>query len=176
MTQQLVQAVPEPVDNLKKMLADIELDRLRIKKTPPADVAAVVREIVETVLVYQKDVIAEFVAQRDWMSGVAGDVDGRLEELETQADGGGTQFLPEDAEKFKALAQGVDFVILHIANIPGVKMEGAIAEQFAKLKALAVECLTIIEESTLEEDDEEEDDDAEPGAEVTEGGHGSGPD
>jgi len=174
MTQQLtVQAPPpEPVDNLKRMLADIELDRQRIKKTPPQDVAGVVREIIDTVLVFQKDLIGELIQHRDWTSGVVGDVDGRLEELETQAEGGGTQFLLEDAEKFKALAQGVDFIISTMSKIPGVSMEGEVGVQLGKLKTLAGECLTIIDESTLEEDDDE---DEEPGAEVSEGGHGSGP-
>jgi hypothetical protein len=176
MTQQLTAQAPppEPVDNLRKMLTDLDRDRKRIGATPPQDIPGVVREILGTVLAYQKDVIEELRAHRDWTASVVGDIDGRIEELETQAAGGETQFLPEDAEKFKALAMGVDFLVHTIGSIPGAKMEGETATQLAKLKALAAECLTIIEESTLE-DDEDEDEDEEPGAEVTEGGHGSGP-
>lgn len=165
MTQQLTTAQappPEPVDNLRKMLVDLERDKKRMGATPPADIQSVVREIVDTVLAYQKDAIEELRAHRDWTSSVVGDIDARIEELETQAAGGETQFLPEDAEKFKALAQGVDFVILTISGIPGVKMEGEMGAQLAKLKALAAECLTIVEESTLEDDDEDEDEDTEP--------------
>jgi hypothetical protein len=179
MTQQFaVQAPPpEPVDNLRKMLVDLERDRKRIGTTPPQDISGVVREILGTVLAYQKEAIEELRAHRDWTSGVVGDIDARIEDLESQASGGGTQFLPEDAEKFKALAMGVDFLILTIANIPGAKMEGEIAVQLGKLKTLATECLSIIEESTIEEDDgdDDEEDDGEPGAEDTEGGHGPGP-
>lgn len=175
MTQQLTAQAPppEPIDNLRRMLTDLERDKKRIGATPPQDIPGVVREILGTVLAYQKDVIEELRAHRDWTASVVGDIDGRIEDLENQAAGGGTQFLPEDAEKFKVLVQGVEFLTTTIAGLPGVDMKSEMGVQLLKLKAVAAECLTIIEESTLEDEDEDEDD--ELGAEVTEGGHGPGP-
>lgn len=154
MTQPAQAMAPPQEDNLKRLLLDMEVDRRRLKKAPPADLDAVIREICDTLLVYQKDIVAELIAHRDWTNEVVEDIDDRIGE---EASGGGTQLLPEDAEKFKALAMGVDHLITTLATAEGVNQAGM--QALASLQTLAKECLAIIEETTIIETDEDDDED-----------------
>lgn len=165
MTQQLVETARPAEDSLKTMLGQLEADRARLRKAPPESVPALTREIVDTVLEYQKDVLLELIGQRDWANGAVSDLDERVGDLENGEGGSGTQLLPEDAEKFKALAMGVDHLITMMSSIPAVGADSNVMSAFEKLRALAKECLGIVEETTLidppegeEEDDEDEED------------------
>jgi hypothetical protein len=165
MTQSLVQpsqvAPPMTPDALKKMLVDLEVDRKRLKTTPPADLPSVVRELAETVLEYNKDLILELIQQRDWATEVVESLDGRMSDLE-DGNGGGTQLLPEDAEKFKALAMGVDHMITEVAaSVPSISANVSLMTAFENLRTLAKDCLQIIEDTTLVDGDDDEDDEEE---------------
>jgi hypothetical protein len=168
MTQQthLVPApppAPDPIDAIRKLIADITMDQARLKRTPPADIAGVVQEMRDTLFEYVKDIAAEMARQQEEATSIFGDIDGRLGELENEA-GGGTQFAQEDAEKFLALAQGVDFIIATVTG-SGATFPPEVTAEFARLKSLAGECMTILADTTLEDDDDDDDgESAEPGA------------
>lgn len=94
---------------------------------------------------------------RDGTVAALEDMDNRIDAAVGRIDGieePTTQFLPEDAERFQALVDGIRHFI-------AVARPTALPEAIAsldKLDALAVECAGIIEENTLDDDDGEDED------------------
>lgn len=154
------QKAPAEVDPFQQLIADITHDQTRLATKPPTDANAFVQELRGTNLEYIKDAITEVIKLRDWMYEVVSELDERVGEIEEEGD---TRLHPEDAEKFKALAQGVDFLIGMIMKLsPNPSAE--VSSELAKLRELAADCLTIVAEQTMdaEPDDEEEPENQDP--------------
>jgi len=165
----MTQAVPAgaqaqpPQDSLQTLYIDIDTLIKRLANTPPQDVASMNNVLRGDVLELLKDTVREVGQLRSWAYQSVQDLDGRVEGVEAGDVVPETQFMPEDAEKFKALCLGVSHLIGIITAMGTQPSE--VLDQLKQLDVIAKECAQIVEEGTLEEEeDDDEEDEAPEGA------------
>ncbi len=151
----------EEKDVLNEMIEkDLPRDISRIKSLQDADLGKIKSEIAGTVLFHVRQLAKLLQETRNWTyasimqlnTGLT-DVEDRVEEM---AGGGGTQFTPEDAEKFVKLVAGAKWMASELLK-HGQTSEGT--KKLQEFVTLATECENILDDGILEEVDDEEDED-----------------
>ena len=154
-----------PKDALLQLLEDVQANRTRMQKTTYDSPQAVAAELNETAMSIVLELAGYVYELRNKTVEVTTDLDDRVGDIEEgglEAGGGeGTQLEPEDAERFRALAEAAKWMAEALSQ--AAPPEGQ--KQLKEVLALATECLGIIDESVLEEDDDdEEEEEEEPSA------------
>jgi hypothetical protein len=150
-----------PKDALLQLLEDVQVNRTRMQKTTYDNPQAVATELNETAMSIVLELAGYVYELRNKTVQVTTDMDERLADVEEAAAGlggsEGTQLEPEDAERFRALAEAAKWMAEALSQ--AAPPEGQ--KQLKEVIALAAECLGIIDESVLEDEDDDDDEDEE---------------
>jgi uncharacterized protein YegL len=156
MTQQIPAATqPAENDDLTQIAASIVRDQRRIMQIPTPSAANAMAEISGTVLAYQRDVAEHMYKFEQWVVSSMSELFAAVEDVQQAATGtdAGTQFDPEDAEKFEGFITTSKSLAEATRDAPGQTQ--VVKEQCQRLIALADELLSVIAENTLEDDGDE---------------------